>query len=283
MTTIEDEFEVYLVSNGSMDVYPQNTLAAFYNRLSEPLHLTGNWRVALSEITFSSAILTIPPQDFEVARPVIHESGDYTQRIEILKFQGGMYESVLDLIDDLEETSGITLTSKELNSKNGILTIGFSPGEGWTFYSAEGGTSTIPAVMGIRPRLVGVMRDYRKGRHIGRGEVLRKLDEIQEVHKEPVTGEYPEDIRDIIRGEVLERLDDDDEIQEAHNEPVKGEYPADITVGTQLVFAYVDIISHQHLADVKAPILRIIDNTKIVRNGRVQRKQTTIVKRFDSN
>ena len=54
--TRSDEFSVYLISTASMDIFSQNTMAIFINRFQEPIILNGDWRVALTEITFPSEI-----------------------------------------------------------------------------------------------------------------------------------------------------------------------------------------------------------------------------------
>ena len=46
-----NEFDIYLESTGSMEVYPGNRMAVFRNLLPEPLQLDGDWRVALAEIS----------------------------------------------------------------------------------------------------------------------------------------------------------------------------------------------------------------------------------------
>ena len=43
---------VELVSNASNDIYPDNTLAAFSNFLSESIELSGQWEVGLAEISY---------------------------------------------------------------------------------------------------------------------------------------------------------------------------------------------------------------------------------------
>ena len=45
-------FYVTLPSNGSMDAFPQNTMAEFTNRLSKPLHLDGEWEVGMIECSY---------------------------------------------------------------------------------------------------------------------------------------------------------------------------------------------------------------------------------------
>ena len=46
------EFFVDLISNASMDLYPENTLSCFTNKLAVPLELDGEYEVALTEIVY---------------------------------------------------------------------------------------------------------------------------------------------------------------------------------------------------------------------------------------
>ncbi len=68
----QTEFEVTLLSNGSMNIYPKNTLACFTNLLSEPLLLTeGKWGVSLVDIVYSGSIMNVrKTRVFHVAFPV---------------------------------------------------------------------------------------------------------------------------------------------------------------------------------------------------------------------
>lgn len=56
---MENSFTIYLISTASMDIFPDNTISSFRNFLKEPLKLEGDWRVALSEITFPSNIKNV--------------------------------------------------------------------------------------------------------------------------------------------------------------------------------------------------------------------------------
>ena len=47
------------------------------------------------------------------------------------------------------------------------------------------------------------------------------------------------------------------------------DYPVDISEGTQMMFIYLDIISYQIMGDTKAPLLRVIDTNRRVKNGYV--------------
>ena len=64
-----DEFDIYLESAGSMNIYSGNTMAAFRILLPHPIHLEGDWRVALAEIIFPTGIKNITTTDFFIYTP----------------------------------------------------------------------------------------------------------------------------------------------------------------------------------------------------------------------
>ena len=53
---IKDSFTVTLVSSASMNIFSENSLANFKNVLNEEINLHGEWKVALTEITFPTHI-----------------------------------------------------------------------------------------------------------------------------------------------------------------------------------------------------------------------------------
>ena len=61
---------------------------------------------------------------------------------------------------------------------------------------------------------------------------------------------------------------------------IKNTYPPDLTVGTNMFFVKTNIIEHQHVARVKSPLLRIIENTKQVQDGQLLNTSTTAHKIF---
>ena len=48
-----------------------------------------------------------------------------------------------------------------------------------------------------------------------------------------------------------------------------GDFPVDITCGSQLIFVYIDIIEHQNVGDVRAPVIKIIEFERRLRNGSI--------------
>ena len=47
-----DEYFIEAVSNASMDIFPNNTLTKFSNKLASPIELHGEWVVGLQEIFY---------------------------------------------------------------------------------------------------------------------------------------------------------------------------------------------------------------------------------------
>ena len=54
--SINKEFTIDLISNASMGIFTNNTMAKFRNQLAQPLQLDGDWQVALASISFPSNI-----------------------------------------------------------------------------------------------------------------------------------------------------------------------------------------------------------------------------------
>ena len=48
-----------------------------------------------------------------------------------------------------------------------------------------------------------------------------------------------------------------------------GDFPVDITCGSQILFVYIDITEHQNVGDVRAPVIKIIESERRLRNGSI--------------
>ena len=55
---------------------------------------------------------------------------------------------------------------------------------------------------------------------------------------------------------------------------VVADYPYDWISGNSLNFVYTDLIEYQNTGDVKAPILKVIDSAKRVKNGELSSSQS---------
>ena len=60
----EDEFTVHVKLSASMQIFKSNTLASSQNFFNDEIQLSGNWRVALSEIIFPMKIENVVEGEF---------------------------------------------------------------------------------------------------------------------------------------------------------------------------------------------------------------------------
>ena len=49
----------------------------------------------------------------------------------------------------------------------------------------------------------------------------------------------------------------------------QSDFPVDITCGSQLIFVYIDVIEYQIIGDVGAPVIKIIETERRLRNGSI--------------
>ena len=59
----DDEFTVHVISSASMQIFGSNTLAPSRNFFSDEIQLSGDWRVALSEIIVPTKIEHVVNED----------------------------------------------------------------------------------------------------------------------------------------------------------------------------------------------------------------------------
>ena len=100
-------------------------MAAFRNLLAHPIHLEGDWRVALAEIIFLTSIKNITTTDFFIYTPktpydntpvpraatgVVIKREDWSDNA---KFEAGEYQTISSILEQLDKA---TETKKALNS-----------------------------------------------------------------------------------------------------------------------------------------------------------------------
>ena len=109
-----------------MNIYSGNTMAAFRNLLAHPIHLEGDWRVALAEIIFPTSIKNITTFDFFIYTPktpydntpvpssegrAVIKREDWSDNA---KFEAGEYETMSSILEQLDKA---TETKKPLNCR----------------------------------------------------------------------------------------------------------------------------------------------------------------------
>lgn len=140
-------FYVTLPSDGSIDVYPDNTLSHFFTKLPRPIELTGQWEVGLVELIYPRMWnnVTTDSNKYEI------NLGTGVKKIGHIS--PGFYESPTDIINALPKQIQVKLAYNKHSKKvqvqltNGA-TIKFSGGlaENLGFMSDEIiGENHIPA------------------------------------------------------------------------------------------------------------------------------------------
>ena len=90
---MNNQFTVHLVSNASMDIFRENTMASFRNQLSGPLELTGSWQVALESIIFPTSIKNVTSVKIK-EYPDDGYITDSISKVDEKKKQNGKYQPV---------------------------------------------------------------------------------------------------------------------------------------------------------------------------------------------
>ena len=225
----KDSFSITLVSSASMNIFIDNSLASFKNLLSEDIDLQGEWRVALSEITFPTHFNNVTDTkivyykkdkvraSLKVAKDKISRPYD-GEKTEITKGEYGEIEKLFNEINRKVDLDNFTYSIDPITKH---VSIWMHYWEGITFESPQ-----IPSILGFKG-----IRDGT-GYHIG-------YKESSHIHSTLTSQNFI------------------------------SEYPVDISAGTQMMFIYLDIIHYQIVGDTKAPLLRVIDTNRRVKNGYV--------------
>ena len=91
-----DSFTIELVSNASFNCYPNNSLISFTNFLPEQIHLTGEWEVAISEISYPSLYQNVTEGKFTFVDG--RESSEEKRKIVPMNIEPGLYPSNIDIV-----------------------------------------------------------------------------------------------------------------------------------------------------------------------------------------
>ena len=95
-SVVMDYFTIELVSNASFNCYPNNSLSSFTNFLPEQIHLTGEWKVAISEISYPSLYQNVTEGKFTFVDG--RESPEEKRKIQPMHVEPGLYPSIVDIV-----------------------------------------------------------------------------------------------------------------------------------------------------------------------------------------
>lgn len=104
------DFFITLVSNGSMNVFPENKTSSFTVLLPEKISLKGEWMVGVAELHYNYNFFNVNEQDNKI-RVVADVRGNNTNevnqitddKIHQLQVVSGYYNSVTDLIEAVNQ------------------------------------------------------------------------------------------------------------------------------------------------------------------------------------
>ena len=190
----ENEFTVHVISSASMEILGSNTMASFRNFFNDKINLSGDWRLALSEIIFPTKIEHVVNGDLIAYSLKGYEDSQKTSSDanvisrpyngEKLSFMAGNFHIVNQLLGTIKRTVGLpNFSFREIKSTVKYEII-FGKYEGTTFPSEE-----IPSMVGLTgiPDGRGVHIGYKMGTVTS--NKLMKSDETKAFF-----GEFPADL-----------------------------------------------------------------------------------------
>ena len=226
----EGDFTVHLVSSASMGFFTDNTLANFKNLFSEEIILEGDWRVALSEVMFPAFIYNVVDTEVRVYRIKEKLENRRNSEFTVSKPYIGEGGSVLKgAYENVEELIQQLNNQLKLEMKAKVNKV--TGHVNITFKNKEEGiTLPTPQI----PSLLGFKgsQDGGTGFHIG----FKSKPHLQ----------------------LTNNLNEHD-----------SDYPFDLSAGTELMFFCLDIIDYQHVGHSEAPLLRILDTKRRLKNGNI--------------
>ena len=132
------EFTIDLISNASMEVFGENTMAKFRNQLAQPLVLDGEWQVALSSISFPSNINNVNSNVLVVYKNSGAELDASVNRSEHLrKIRKGIYSSLDQLMDELRRIAQFKRFDFTFDKITHNLVLQFGANEGFSFENED--------------------------------------------------------------------------------------------------------------------------------------------------
>ena len=107
-----DSFTIDLVSNASLQLFPNNTLSSFTYFLPEQVNLDGQWEVAICEIFYPSMYQNVTERKFMFYDEKLSKS------TEAYYLEPGLYSSITDIVEAMS-----TIIQQRNNHRDTCITI----------------------------------------------------------------------------------------------------------------------------------------------------------------
>ena len=224
---VPPSFTITLVSSASMNVFKDNTPANFKNFLSEEINLQGEWRVAVTETTFPTQINNVTDNN-----TVYYKKDRVIASMKLEK----------DKISRPHLGETAKLTKGEYTSIEQIMDE----------IRRKTELEKLDYVTDPITKHLSLWRHYWEGITFSSPQIpsLLRFKGIRDG-----TGYH----KDYKRGSS--------KYSTFTTQDFIADYPVDVCAGTQLIFFYLDIFHYQIVGDPKAPLLRVIDTNRRVKNG----------------
>ena len=136
--SIHEEFTIDLISNASMGVFTNNTMAKFRNQLAQPLQLYGDWQVALASISFPSNIINVTSAEIDayVSSGAEHDAL-HTRTGKLRRIRKGIYNSSEELLEKILRIARLNQFDYDFDTLTQTLVLKFEPNEGLSFENDE--------------------------------------------------------------------------------------------------------------------------------------------------
>ena len=161
---VEQNFTINLVSNASMDVFPANTMARFRTLLPNKVELTGDWEVALLEVSWPGKVKNVTNASFTISR---FDNANRPLRPEHNQtFPAGFYPTVDTLMTIYEhgESDNIPVSWKvdPASEKLEVSFTGQAPEDQfWILFKSDDLSNTL----GVTDAICGTSERFRITRH----------------------------------------------------------------------------------------------------------------------
>ena len=150
---VPPSFAITLVSSATMNVFKENTLANFKNLLGEKIFLQGEWRLAVTEITFPTQINNVTDNKIvhykkdrviasmkvekdKISRPYLGKTAKITK---------GNYTSIDQILDETRRKTELEKLDYVIDPITKHLSLWLHYWEGITFSSPQ-----IPSLLGFK-------------------------------------------------------------------------------------------------------------------------------------
>ena len=132
------EITIDLISNASMEIFGENTMANFRNQLAQPLIFDGEWQVALSSISFPSNINNINSNRLVVYKNSEAElDASNTRSGHLRKIRRGIYSSLDQLMDEIRRIAQFKQFDFTFHKITCTLVLQFGANEGFSFENED--------------------------------------------------------------------------------------------------------------------------------------------------